>query len=417
MAKLRTMDKTKTCLFIIISCAFIVRMSLVLTSPLPEFRDAAEYDRIAWNLVNSNGYSMDKHPPYTPTARRGPTYPLFLAGIYLLFGRNYTVVRVIQAIVSSMTCLVGYLIARDIFGKKIGLISALIMALFPPLMYYDGHILTETLFTFMLAVTVLLVVKGLEHRSTVMYSIAGMFLGMTALCRPTALLFPIGVLIMLLLIYKRKKQAILHSGVLFLTFTMILLPWTIRNYITFRTLVPIATGGGSVLYGGNYKVAEESSVIGRRIKDPKSVQGDRMLIEEALKLIVRHPFGYMKMCVERFVRFWKPRSWSDLFGIGSFSEYIRSDRYLPLIPKMMLLSIDGSAIFLGFLGGILSLPMWRRTLPIGMPILYFTAVHVAIHARSRYRVPVMPFVVIFATIGLFHIVTIIRNRQRGCMLS
>ena len=85
----------------------------------PVESDAYEYDTIGWNLARGNGFSMDARAPFNPTMYREPTYPFFLSAVYKIFGHNYKAVYFFQIILFSLTCILVYFLARDIFGEKI----------------------------------------------------------------------------------------------------------------------------------------------------------------------------------------------------------------------------------------------------------------------------------------------------------
>ena len=81
------------------------RLYLALRLPNDEPDDGRLYARIAMNVVAHHSYSIDTEEPYTPTYIRVPGYPLFLAGVYSVFGHdNNRAVRVIQAVLDTATC-------------------------------------------------------------------------------------------------------------------------------------------------------------------------------------------------------------------------------------------------------------------------------------------------------------------------
>ena len=59
----------------------------ISAGPQPH-RDERLFTTIAWNLTNGYGYSLNGE---IPTARRPPVYPLFLAGLFYLFGKSWIV--------------------------------------------------------------------------------------------------------------------------------------------------------------------------------------------------------------------------------------------------------------------------------------------------------------------------------------
>src|SRR5258705_11373334 len=56
------------------------RLFLALHLPTDEPDDGRLYARIATNVLEHRGYSIETEEPYSPTLIRVPGYPLFMAG-------------------------------------------------------------------------------------------------------------------------------------------------------------------------------------------------------------------------------------------------------------------------------------------------------------------------------------------------
>ena len=81
------------------------RLFLALRFPNDDDDDGRFYAQIARNLLEHRGYSGEEEEPYVPTYVRVPGYPLFLAGVYTVFGvDNNRAVRVVQATLSTASC-------------------------------------------------------------------------------------------------------------------------------------------------------------------------------------------------------------------------------------------------------------------------------------------------------------------------
>ena len=389
--------------YLLLSAIFIIalawRVGLVLTAPLPEFKDAATYSWPAWNLVNGNGFSLDKQPPYHPTARRGPVYPLFLAAIYSFFGRNYLVVRLVQAFIGAMTCLLVYPFARRLFGQRVAMLSTVLCALSPPLIIYANHVLTEVLCTFLLIVLGITLFKAIaspEGRSAVLPGIA---LGVVTQCRPDFILFPAIVIPVFWLYDPNRKSALKKGGLFLLAFIVTLVPWTARNYWHFKELIPITASGGTLF------VAASSRIDVHEIK--KEVLQDRSQaagagaegsgLSRGLRQIVSDPGFYLKSCFIRFTKLWEPRSWSDAINLTRSFHQIRAERDFAMLGmKAFFLLIDGLLIVGAVAGSLMAIRRWRSyALPL-IFIIYISVFYSLIWARERYRVPVMPYTIMLA---------------------
>jgi len=90
------------------------RLFIALRLPNDEPGDGRVYSQIARNVLSSHIYSHEPQPPYVPSIIRLPGYPLFLAAVYALFGHdNNTAVRVVQAVIDTLTCVLIALVALE----------------------------------------------------------------------------------------------------------------------------------------------------------------------------------------------------------------------------------------------------------------------------------------------------------------
>lgn len=136
------------------------RLFIALCLPTDEPDDGRGYARIATNVLDHRSFSIETEEPYTPSFKRMPGYPLFIAGIYSLFGHdNNRAVRVVQAVLDTITCWLIALLAVawapagwEQKKRRRLLIVALAMAVscpFPAI--YVATILTETCTTLLAA--------------------------------------------------------------------------------------------------------------------------------------------------------------------------------------------------------------------------------------------------------------------------
>jgi hypothetical protein len=90
---------------VLLLVALAFRLALAIGMPNDEPDDARFYTLLARNVLLHGVYSGSSTPPLTPTYVRVPGYPLFIAGIYRVFGvDNDTAVRLAQAVIETATC-------------------------------------------------------------------------------------------------------------------------------------------------------------------------------------------------------------------------------------------------------------------------------------------------------------------------
>jgi len=71
-------------------------------------------------------------------------YPLYLSVIYFLTGNSILIVRLVKAVLSTLTCVFVYRLAKRNFGEETGRIAAVLCMLMPNFIYYTGIHLKET---------------------------------------------------------------------------------------------------------------------------------------------------------------------------------------------------------------------------------------------------------------------------------
>src|SRR4030095_4403297 len=139
--------------------------------------DGKVYAQIARNVLEQRSYSHATEPPYDPSLIRLPGYPLFIAGVYAVFGHgDDTAVRIVQALLDTATCalvaLIAFLWEPDEKLKRRTSIAALALAaLCPFTTIYVATILAETATMFLavaMCLAATLAFKATRHRDTVL---------------------------------------------------------------------------------------------------------------------------------------------------------------------------------------------------------------------------------------------------------
>src|SRR5215212_5077306 len=91
--------------------------------------DSAEY--LEWARPLAAGNFVWPNPP-----QHGPGYPFFLA-LILGISDSLTAVRVVQAILGALSCVLVALTAERWFGRRAGMIAGALLALYAPLIWID----------------------------------------------------------------------------------------------------------------------------------------------------------------------------------------------------------------------------------------------------------------------------------------
>jgi 4-amino-4-deoxy-L-arabinose transferase-like glycosyltransferase len=246
-------------LLFLVALGFRLFVALRLPNDTPG--DGIIYAQIARNILEQHVYSHETQAPFIPSIIRLPGYPLFLAGVYAVFGHaNNTAVRVLQAfldtITASLIALLAYLWTTDQLLKHRAAIGAFVLAaLCPFTTIYVATILTEVPTNLLIVVLALLVTMALRAQSSwrarLAWAIAGFVVGLAVLFRPDSGLLGaaagITILLSALGTYsqgqtwkKRSVQSVFSAAIFSVAFCLVLVPWTIRNRRVFGLFQPLA---------------------------------------------------------------------------------------------------------------------------------------------------------------------------------
>jgi 4-amino-4-deoxy-L-arabinose transferase-like glycosyltransferase len=393
----------------VLLAALVLRIGWAGTRPttsasIDVLPDQGEYLSIADNLLHGRGYqSFDRRFADTVRAFRTPGYPLFVAAC----GANVRVVRVCQALLDTSTILAVYILAGMLVGRRDGvtpLVAAALVAFNPYLIYFTGLVLSETLFTAMLAWGMALLILGNGGRGgsllkTLTWLAGGVLLGLSVLVRPSAMGLPIVLGILSTFVNRAPASAYQQTQVLPFRWplptatTMVvvvllsLLPWAVRNRAVLGRWIWLDTNAGFTLYDGYNPDADGGSDQTFVTREPElqvlgEVDRSEYLTRKAFAFARSHPGTALGLAVAKLGRMWSPMPLSENFGTTKH-------RVLALLYSV---PFDILLLF-GLLRG--NLPRTAKVFLV-VPAIYLSMVHALTVGSLRYRIPVEPVLAILA---------------------
>jgi 4-amino-4-deoxy-L-arabinose transferase-like glycosyltransferase len=409
--------RTSIALPLILAVALVVRVAAIVATPhfAPIF-DAHDYDRHALSIAHGHGYPDSLFRPGAPTAFRPPLYPVLLAGVYAL-GRSWTAGRLLGALLGVAAVALVFLIATRLWGRRVGLVSAALAAVFPPLVLYSASLLSEPLFILLVLAALF---ATLEYRRThrMRWAVgAGVLCGLGALTRGNGALLVIGAGGGAWIARPRFSRAGLAApAVVVLAAVVTIAPWVIRNTIVFHRFVGVTDQAGVALAGTYNSEARHKGDLPGRSQAPHQLRTfqdlfkDRRLDEvaltsrltsRALRYMVDHPGRVVETSAWNTLRVFEivrddnlRNTWEggvlQAVGVGALiSPVIPASVYVAL-----LLALVGAATQFGVLRAKRAPPfVWW------FPLL-MVAPAIVIWGLSRYRAPVDPFLVMLAALGV-----------------
>lgn len=397
----------------IFAAALTLRLGFALTTPAAQLQvgDQTEYTAMAGNLLDGHGFALT---PGVPTPARAPGYPVFMAAVYAVSGRSPRAVLAAQSALGAATCLLLlWLLRETIEDEKAALLGAALLAVYPVLIYYCGRLLSETVFTFLVAASMLLLARHLRRGRPLEAALAGLVLGAAALVRPGIVLAPWLFLGLMLLHGRRRALPWLGFAA---AFYLTLVPWTMRNQELFgvRNLAARGPGfgisaTGRMTLGLSYEDAgkhyyelaalpEYQETAFTKGRSPLA-DLDNRLTREGKELILARPFAYLRILAWRLPRFWIT-SHSSVFGVDqSLSEYRRQGRWAPIAARGLLTVLQLALLVSASWGLWLLRHRWREAALLAAMPLYMT-IHIAFDMIPRYHVPAMPYLLGLAALAL-----------------
>ncbi len=250
--------KERMLILVILLITLAVRLYYVYTSPeLQLSHDEIGYHEMTLQFLDKGflGYYSDK-----PSAFVTPGYPLFLAAIYLaaevINTDPLTAVRTIQAIISVGSVFLVYLIARKSGGIPAGSLAAIIAAVYLPAFMANNRILTEVLYVFLLMGYIYTVINAFEKNSLRWHALSGALMALAVLVRPSVAPFMVVPYIITWFCQYRSRvsmgghRVIIGFLITLISFSVIMTPWWVRNFMVFDKFIVFATQSGNPLLRG-----------------------------------------------------------------------------------------------------------------------------------------------------------------------
>ena len=367
---------------------FAIRDSVWFQYPII---DAATYHDAALAIAAGRG-----HPE--PVFWQPPGYAYFLGAIYAFTGSSDFIVRLVQCALGGATAVLTARIGALLYGRGVGLAAGYGAAAYGALVYFDGVLLTPALGVPLLLAAIWLALRAERERGAPrLWAAAGAFTGLGALVTANAL-----VLAPVFAWRARARWWIVVASTL-----LFILPATIRNAARGGEAVLISSNMGINLYIGNNPRYDEMVAVRPDLQW-------RRLVAEPYRVGIRDVAGSSAYFVRRVVQY----AASDPAGfillqlkklrllLGG-NEIYRNQAIYPTraespVLAVLLWKVPGLAFPFGLLlpFAALGLAVGARRAPLlGWTTAAYAASIVAFFVAARYRLPLVPLLLVFAAEG------------------
>lgn len=231
---------------------------------VPLVGDAVEYDAFARSLVETGRYLG----PEGEVASRMPGYPLFLAGLRVLFGASPEAVIAAQCLLGAVTCVLLLDFARRFVPENWALACGLIAAFYHGMVAPAAYPASEALYSFFLVLSAWCLYQPSWRPLRRAVSFAALS-ACLYLVRPEPLPYIICTIFLMPFIWAKfsRKEALSALAV----FTVITGLWVGRNFANFSRVMPASSVGKSVGYLSLYLPAAKMGLAGERHAPPATL--------------------------------------------------------------------------------------------------------------------------------------------------
>ena len=383
--------------------AFVLRLLFVLSlrdTPffLEHFSDSRLYMQLA-SQIGAGG--IDR------VYFMSPLYPYLVALVNAITGFPELWMRILQALFGAAGTYFLYRIAVPLYGRPTGFVAAFTVAVYAPLVYYDGLLLTESLLTLLVIAFLFFLLRALRSGRSRDWALAGIVLGAAVVTRATVVLF-LPAVIVAWLFRKGDAKPQPRAMLLFAASTLlVLLPTTIHNASTGGVFVPITSSFGYNLYAGNnasatglYSMPENIDLasdpngqawVERTVgREMDATEVSAYWRDRALAWMGEHPGEAAELYLRKLLLFFHPGEIDQLgLSMRFYTRQFGSVIGLPAdaYPLLLLLAAMGIAMTL-------------RKRQGDWPLLLFLFVYVFVTAvffvSGRMRLPITPLLILFA---------------------
>lgn len=371
-----------------------------------------------WAGALKTGYG---HPP--GPFWLSPLYPVAMALLFMVTGNtSIELVVICQFLLSCGTLILLMLLTRRLFGAAAALVTGALAVLYSPWLYYDGVLLSAGLILFLNTLLLYLLVSRRQiarhwgRSGFLVYGLLGLVCGLSALGRPSVLIFGT-VLVIWLWLSSDKGVRLLRVGLFAGGVVLVLLPVLIRNWYVSGSLIFTTSSGGVNFFIGNrsgasgvydqmdfvksfdawreaegYR-AEASEAVGHRL----SLTGaSRFWFQQAVRDIAEDPIDWIRLLLKKL---WLTLQNEELATNLSFRGVVGFSPILKSLPIRwgLLFPLAAGGLFFAFRRRSADYHTFRRLiLQYGIP---YIAVNLIFFSASEYRFPMI--VLLLPAAGLF----------------
>ncbi len=374
--------------------------------------DAAEYYRWAQEIAGGNWLGEDSF-------YQAPLYPYVLGVCFKAVGANVWTVRVIQAVwgVVAVGCL--WFVGARMFGRAVGGVAAVMLAMYAPAVFFDGIVQKASLACFLtcaLLATMAWHEGGARAYRALFVGVVGALLAVT---RENAFVWLAIIAMWLGTLRRERGQRVnwVALGSYAIGVSLVLFPVGLRNKVVGGEWSVSTFQAGTNFYIGNHLGADgRYQPLVRGHETPTFERRDATVLAEAdlgRTLTAKEVSDYWLWRAVGDIKA-EPVSWVGLMGrkmLMVWNRYEVSDAESQYVQESfsVVLRALGSVWHFGVLcplaavGVMSTWGQWRRLWIFHALIVSMAGAVALFFVLARYRLPLVPLLIVFAAAGCVEI--------------
>ena len=348
---------------------------------------------------------LDAPSPPGPPFDQAPGYAYLVAAVYRAFGRGVAPVAFVQAVLGAASCALLAVVGDRLFGRRVGAIAGVVAAIYGPFIYFVGELEPTTTFlaAMLAAMAAAVVARGARSgerpaRAGSWIVAAGLWVVALLVRAEAVLAFPVVALDAWM---RGGRRALRRTAV---PLAVALAAIAAVNVARSGDLVFLTTTGGLNLWLGNNPAADGVNCF---------VSGPVETVFADVTRQARDAAEADALFRRRTLAFWRSEPARAAALLGKKLLWTFNDRELPNTADIEWRTAHswmfrppvvppGFGVVLPLaLAGVVALGRERRrAVPLLAPVAIGVGVSVVLFTNSRFRMPMVPALILLAAIAL-----------------
>ena len=359
---------------------------------------------------------------------QAPLYSYFLAVIYRFVGDAPLVVRLVQMVLGAGSCVLLSQAGWRFFGKPAGVVAGLLLAVYAPAIFFDSMLQKACIDVFLVSASLWILSAIDSRRSLGLCFGLGVSLGVLVLSRENALVFCLVLLPWLLLLPAAAWRTRVAFAASFAAgIALVLLPVAVRNAAVSGDFHLTTSQFGHNFFIGNNEAADgtykpllfargdprveiqDAIDLAEKVSGRELSRGEvsDFYFQRGLRFIQSHPGDWARLMLRKLRLAFNAVELVDTEDQYTHAEWSFVLRWTGLVMHFGLLAP------LAFLGVWVTWPQRSRLLPLYLLVSSYAAGLLVFYVFARYRMPLVPFLALFAAAGVCGLGGLFRGRSAG----